>query len=57
MLNTLFVGLVTVKPLFVGNRISFEKMNVAIEFNNLKPVLDKVFTFEEVEKGYEYFAK
>jgi len=40
--------------IFVGNRAMFESMNVAIEVNGIKPVVDKVFAFEQAAEAYRY---
>ncbi|MEX2525304.1 MAG: NAD(P)-dependent alcohol dehydrogenase [Gammaproteobacteria bacterium] len=40
--------------IFVGNRAMFEEMNEAIEINNIKPPIDKVFPFDEARQAFEY---
>jgi NADPH:quinone reductase-like Zn-dependent oxidoreductase len=40
--------------IFVGNRAMFERMNRAIEVNGLRPVVDRVFEFEEAAEAYRY---
>jgi NADPH:quinone reductase-like Zn-dependent oxidoreductase len=40
--------------IFVGNRAMFEDMNSAIQVNDIHPVIDKVFPFEEAVQAYEY---
>jgi NADPH:quinone reductase-like Zn-dependent oxidoreductase len=40
--------------IFVGNRAMFEKLNDAIEANGLKPVIDKVFAFEDAVAALRY---
>ena len=39
----------------VGNRTQFIAMNRAIEVNRLKPVIDRVFPFEEAAEAYRYY--
>ena len=39
---------VAVQGIFVGSREMFEAMNRAIDFNGLKPVVDRVFPFAEL---------
>lgn len=56
ILTPLFVRLITIKPSFVGNRLDFEAMNRAIVQHNLHPIIDKIFSFEEVHNAYRYFA-
>ncbi|OJT02684.1 Zinc-type alcohol dehydrogenase-like protein [Trametes pubescens] len=43
-----------VHGILVGSRTQFEDMNRLITAVQLKPVVDKVFTFEELRKAYEY---
>ena len=40
--------------IFVGSRQMFEDMNRLISANNLKPVIDKTFAFEEVQDALKY---
>ena len=40
--------------IFVGNRSMFEDMNRAIEVNDIKPVVDKVFTFDKALDAFKY---
>ena len=40
--------------IFVGNRSMFESMNAAIEVNRIKPVIDKVFPFEQAADAYRH---
>lgn len=43
----------TVQGIFVGSREMFEAMNAAIALHKLKPVVDKIFTFDEVREAYQ----
>ncbi|EIW56493.1 NAD-P-binding protein [Trametes versicolor FP-101664 SS1] len=43
-----------VRGILVGSRTQFEDMNRLITAVQLKPVVDKVFAFEELRKAYEY---
>ena len=36
----------------VGSRAMFEDMNRAIEVNKIKPVVDKIFSFEKAPDAY-----
>ncbi len=45
---------VTVQGIFVGHRTSFEDMNRAIETHQMKPVVDKVFSFGEAGEAFQY---
>ena len=40
--------------IFVGNRAMFERMNVAIEVNGLRPVIDRVFDFDQAADAFRY---
>ncbi len=47
---------VRVQGIFVGHRESFEAMNTAIAEHELRPVIDRVFPFEEAREAFEYMA-
>jgi NADPH:quinone reductase-like Zn-dependent oxidoreductase len=40
--------------IFVGSRVMFERMNEAIEANDIHPVIDKVFEFEQAADAYRH---
>ncbi len=40
--------------IFVGNRAMFEHLNRAVEVNRIKPLIDKVFPFQDAVAAYEY---
>lgn len=40
----------------VGNRTMFEKMNRALESNQVRPVVDHVFPFEEAAAAFRHQA-
>jgi NADPH:quinone reductase-like Zn-dependent oxidoreductase len=42
--------------IFVGDREMFEEMNRAIAVNQLKPVIDRVFPFEEAKQAFAHHA-
>jgi NADPH:quinone reductase-like Zn-dependent oxidoreductase len=42
------------RGILAGSVKQFNDMNRLISVNNLRPVVDKVFEFEEVEEGYKY---
>jgi NADPH:quinone reductase-like Zn-dependent oxidoreductase len=42
--------------IFVGSRAMFEEMNEAIEVNQIKPVVDKIFPFEKAVEAWRCFA-
>jgi NADPH:quinone reductase-like Zn-dependent oxidoreductase len=39
---------------FVGSRDGFEAMNRAIEAHRLRPVVDRVFPFDETVQAFEH---
>jgi NADPH:quinone reductase-like Zn-dependent oxidoreductase len=45
---------VKMQGIFVGSRRMFEDMNRLICQHTLKPVVDKIFAFEETQKAFEY---
>ncbi|OSD00032.1 NAD-P-binding protein [Trametes coccinea BRFM310] len=45
---------VIMRGILIGSRAQFEDMNRLIEAVKLRPVIDKVFSFEELRKAYEY---
>ncbi|RUW58447.1 NAD(P)-dependent alcohol dehydrogenase [Mesorhizobium sp. M7A.F.Ca.US.008.03.1.1] len=48
---------ITVQGLSVGHRRAFERMNQAIEALAIKPVIDKVFGFDEVPQALQHLEK
>jgi NADPH:quinone reductase-like Zn-dependent oxidoreductase len=42
--------------IYVGNRAMFEQMNRAIEVNQIKPVVDKIFPFEQAPDAWRCLA-
>ena len=40
--------------IFVGNRAMFEEMNRAIEVNDIRPVIDRVFDFADTAQAFSY---
>lgn len=53
-LTALQRGIVTLRRVAVGSRLDFELMNRAIAFHKLKPVVDRVFPFEDAKSAYRY---
>ncbi|KAA2257923.1 NAD(P)-dependent alcohol dehydrogenase [Solihabitans fulvus] len=48
---------VTVRKLVVGSRTSFESLNRALEQHGTRPVVDRVFPFEQAMDAYRYFRE
>ena len=46
----------TIHAIDVGSRAMFEAMNAFIESTGLRPVIDRVFEFEEAHDAFRYFA-
>lgn len=47
---------VRIQGVLVGSRDTFEAMNRSIALHELRPVIDRVFAFEEARKAFEYMA-
>ena len=50
-------SLATIRRLFVGSRADFEAMNRAIAAHRLRPVIDRVFAFEEAHAAYAHVMR
>jgi NADPH:quinone reductase-like Zn-dependent oxidoreductase len=48
---------VRVQGVYVGSRAMFERMNRAIEFHAIKPVIDRVFEWTEIKEALHYMKK
>ncbi|MEV0004656.1 NAD(P)-dependent alcohol dehydrogenase [Micromonospora sp. NPDC050980] len=51
----LFAAGATVRPVAVGSRAQFVAMNRAIEVNLLRPVIDRIFPFEEAVTAFRHY--
>jgi len=49
--------LLTVFGIYVGSREMFEGMNRALEQTQIRPVIDKVFPFEEAPQAFDYLER
>jgi NADPH:quinone reductase-like Zn-dependent oxidoreductase len=45
---------VRLQGIFVGSREMFEAMNAAISLHKIKPVVDKVFSFDQAKEALQY---
>jgi NADPH:quinone reductase-like Zn-dependent oxidoreductase len=45
-----------VRGVYVGSRRMFEALNRALVVNELHPIVDRVFSFDDVRQAYEYLA-
>ena len=57
-----FAGPIIMKSLrlqgiFVGSIDMFNRMNHAVEKNRIRPVIDKVFKFNDAHKAFAHMAK
>ena len=43
--------------IYVGSRATFERMNRAIEFHRIKPVIDKIFPWTEIKPALHYMER
>jgi NADPH:quinone reductase-like Zn-dependent oxidoreductase len=50
-------GVVTLRSIALGSRAQFLAMNRAIAVNRLKPVIDRVFPFEDAKAAYQYYRE
>lgn len=55
--KTAWAGVVTLRSIAIGSRAQFLAMNRAITVNRVKPVIDRVFTFEEAKAAYCYYQE
>ncbi|SFQ76460.1 Zinc-binding dehydrogenase [Flavobacterium akiainvivens] len=46
-----------IQGIAVGNRTAFEEMNKAFDQYNIKPVIEKVYGFDEAIEAYQHLAK
>ena len=52
-----FIGLgASVTGIYVGSRADFEAMNSFIGEHQLRPIIDRVFSFEKAPAAYDYMA-
>ena len=51
---TVFMKSIRLQGVFTGSRSMFEDMNKAIGVNKLKPVVDRVFNFDEAREALKY---
>ncbi|MCQ8830596.1 zinc-dependent alcohol dehydrogenase family protein [Streptomyces malaysiensis] len=55
--NRFFRRAATLRSISVGSRGDFERMNKAIAQNRLRPVIDRVFPFDQAPEAFSHFAK
>jgi NADPH:quinone reductase-like Zn-dependent oxidoreductase len=47
----------TIQGISIGHRRGFERMNAAIEAAGIKPVIDRVYGFDEVPQAFEHLSR
>lgn len=52
--TSVFMKAIRLQGIFTGSRALFEQMNSAITVNKLKPVIDRVFPFDEAREALRY---
>ncbi len=51
---TVFMKAVKLQGIFTGSRTMFEEMLQAVTVNNLEPVIDRVFEFDQAREAMSY---
>jgi NADPH:quinone reductase-like Zn-dependent oxidoreductase len=54
-MNILYGAAARVRVVFAGNRAHFAAMNRAIAVNGLRPIIDRVFPFDDVLGAFRYY--
>ncbi|HMF92298.1 MAG TPA: NAD(P)-dependent alcohol dehydrogenase [Candidatus Angelobacter sp.] len=54
-MDTLYRAAATVRVVFAGSRGHFIAMNRAIEVNQLRPIIDRVFPFDDALEAFRYY--
>lgn len=53
-LVSIFMRHLRLQGIFVGNKADFKAMNAALEQHQIKPVIDRVFAFEQAREAFTY---
>jgi NADPH:quinone reductase-like Zn-dependent oxidoreductase len=56
-MSTLYNAVATLRVVFAGNRAQFMAMNRAITVNHLKPIIDRIFPFDDVVSAFRHYEK
>ncbi|HEV2666869.1 MAG TPA: zinc-binding dehydrogenase, partial [Blastocatellia bacterium] len=54
-INILYGAAATIRVVFAGNRSHFTAMNRAIAVNRLRPIIDRVFSFDDALSAFRYY--
>jgi NADPH:quinone reductase-like Zn-dependent oxidoreductase len=57
VLRSAIAGVVTLRSIAAGSRAQFLALNRAIATHRLKPVIDRVFPFDEAQAAYRYYQE
>ena len=57
LLTQIFMQKIRVNGILVGHRESFEAMNRAIAFHEMRPVIDRVFPLEDAKAAFEHMGR
>ena len=52
--TALLMNSIHVQGIYVGSRVMFERLNRAIAFHKIKPVIDKTFAWTEIKEALRY---
>lgn len=55
--NAIFAAAATLRGIAVGSRVQFENLASAITANRLRPVIDRVFAFDEAPVAFAFYAE
>jgi D-arabinose 1-dehydrogenase-like Zn-dependent alcohol dehydrogenase len=56
-LKAITYNVFTLRGIAVGSRAQFYTMNRAIAAHLMKPLIDRVFSFDEAKEAFSYFKK
>jgi NADPH:quinone reductase-like Zn-dependent oxidoreductase len=57
VLRSAIAGVVTLRSIAAGSRAQFLALNRTIALHRLKPVIDRVFPFDEAQAAYQYYQE
>ncbi|MBS0028113.1 zinc-dependent alcohol dehydrogenase family protein [Chitinophaga sp. 22321] len=56
-INLIMYGMVHVRPVAIGSKAQFTAMNKVIAVNKIKPVIDRVFHFNDAVAAFRYYME
>ncbi|MGO4291643.1 zinc-dependent alcohol dehydrogenase family protein [Chitinophaga sp. RAB17] len=56
-INLILYGMVNVRPVAIGSKAQFTEMGKLITVNKVKPVIDRVFHFNEAAEAFTYYMQ